>query len=191
VTAPATIDVAAVTEPCPRVIGCDLSLTATGMSDGRTTWTVRSNGKTGATLYQRDGRLRQIRAEVLSHCENATFVVVEAPSLGSVHGHQHDRSGLYWMIIRALRHRGIDVVEIPPAVVKKYATGSGAASKGAVIDAASRRVPHVDTAGDDNRADSLWLHLIGAAHLTGVHVVPESHRVALGKVRWPALAGDR
>src|SRR4051812_37436278 len=61
----------------PRVIGADLSLTATGMSDGRSTWTVRSTGKEGASLYERDGRLRQIRAEVLSHCENATLVVIE------------------------------------------------------------------------------------------------------------------
>jgi crossover junction endodeoxyribonuclease RuvC len=177
----------------PRVIGADLSLTATGMSDGRTTWTVRSTGHSDDTLYQRDQRLRRLRAEIVSHCENAQLVVVEAPSFGSQHGHAHDRSGLWWTVVRALRHRGIDVVEIPPTVVKMYATGKGNADKGAVIDATSRQFPDINTAGDSNRCDAQWLWALGAHHLTGQ--APAGPTVvrdrALGKVRWPATAADR
>lgn len=175
----------------PLVIGLDLSLASTGMSNGERTWTVRSRGSKNDSLYQRDERLRLLRAEIISHCLEARLVVVEGPSYGSANGHQHDRSGLFWMVVRALRHRGIGVAEAAPSVVKKYATGSGAASKGAVIEASVQRFPEVAIGGDDNRADALWLHAMGVDHMTGEAVVPASHRIVLRKVGWPALAGDR
>lgn len=176
--------------PQPSVIGLDLSLTGTGMSDGETTWLIRSTGKKADDLPTRTGRLRKIRAEVITRCEGAEMVVVEGPTYMTSTGHMHDRSGLWWLVVMALQHRGISVAEVSPPTLKKYATGRGNAKKGEIVEAATRRLPHVQTGGDDNRADALWLHAMGLDHLTGLNVVPEAHRVALTAVRWPALRGD-
>jgi crossover junction endodeoxyribonuclease RuvC len=177
--------------PVPLCIGLDLSLTDTGMSGGRTTWSVCSKGKATDGLPERQARLRKLRAEIIGYCENADLVVIEGPAFGSKTGHMHDRSGLWWLVVSALSHRGIAVAEVAPTTVKKYATGKGNGPKGAMVDAASRRLPQVITAGNDNRADALWLHAMGLDHLTGQTVVPESHRVALTAVRWPAVAAAR
>ena len=82
----------------------------------------------------------------------------------------------------------VPVAEVAPACLKRYATGKGNAAKGLVIEATTRRLPHVDTAGDDNRCDAAWLAAMGLEHLTGVSVVPELHRTALAAVRWPGVA---
>jgi crossover junction endodeoxyribonuclease RuvC len=176
------------TPPTPQVLGLDLSLTGTGMSDGDRTWLIRSAGKKDDSLATRTARLRKIRAEVVMHCEGAQLVVVEGPSYGTNSGHMHDRSGLWWLVVQALAHRGIAVAEVAPATLKKYATGKGNGPKGAMIESAARRLPNVATCGDDNRADALWLHAIGLDHLSGLYVVPDSHRVALKSVRWPTIA---
>lgn len=171
----------------PLVIGLDLSLTGTGMSDGRTTWLIKSKGKADDGLPERQARLRKLRAEVITHCEAARLVVIEGPAYASQSGHAHDRGGLWWLVVMALGHRGIPVAEVPPTTLKKYATGKGSGPKGAMVDAAARRLPDVITGGDDNRADALWAHQMGLDHLTGLHVVPEAHRVTLDVVRWPAV----
>jgi Holliday junction resolvasome RuvABC endonuclease subunit len=175
--------------PHPLLIGLDLSLAGTGMSDGEKTWLIRSAGKKNDDLATRTARLRKIRAEVITRCEGAGLVVIEGPTYMTSTGHMHDRSGLWWLVVMALQHRGIGVVEVSPPTLKKYATGRGNAKKGELIEAATRRFPHVETGGDDNRADALWLHAMGLDHLTGLHVVPEANRVTLAAVRWPAVRG--
>jgi Holliday junction resolvasome RuvABC endonuclease subunit len=177
----------AVPPTIPLLIGLDLSLTGTGMSDGDRTWLIRSAGKKDDDLAKRIVRLRKIRAEVVMHCEGVQLVVVEGPSYGTNSGHMHDRSGLWWLVVQALAHRGIAVAEVAPATLKAYATGKGNGPKGAMIEAAARRLPHIETGGDDNRADAVWLHMMGVDHLTGRSVVPESHRVRMAAVRWPVV----
>jgi crossover junction endodeoxyribonuclease RuvC len=171
----------------PLIVGLDLSLTGTGMSDGDTTWLIRSSGKKDDDLPKRQARLRKLRAQVITRCDGAGLVVIEGPSYGTSSGHMHDRSGLWWLVVQALAYRNITVVEVAPATLKKYATGKGNGPKGAVIEAAARRLPDIETGGDDNRADALWLHAMGRDHLTGLYVVPESHRIALKSVRWPVM----
>lgn len=170
-----------------RVIGLDLSLTATGMSDGATTWLVRSTGHNGDDLSTRQGRLEQLRTDIAGHIQPPTLVILEGPSLGQ--GRQsgtHDRAGLWWLVVdELLTTAGVQVVEVPPAALKKYATGKGNANKGSVIDATARRFPDVDTGADDNRCDALWLAAMGIDYLTGVSVVPQAQREGLSRVRWP------
>lgn len=171
-----------------RVIGLDLSLTATGMSDGTTTWLVRSTGHKGDQLDTRGTRLSGIRGQVLTACADADLVVLEGPSFGQARqGGQHDRAGLWWLIVADLLDRGTPVAEVPPAALKKYATGKGNANKGAVIDATARRFPDIDTGADDNRCDALWLAAMGLDQLTGSSVVPQTQRDGLQRVAWPQL----
>lgn len=174
----------------PRVVGVDLSLSATGMSDGSSTWLVRSTGHRGDSLYDRNERLAGLVCRVVDHVvdHGADLVVLEGPSLGQ--GRQagtHDRAGLWWLLVHQLHVRGLQLVEVPPAALKKYATGKGNANKGAVIDATARRFPEVETGADDNRCDALWLAAMGLDQLTGAGVVPAVQRAGLAKVAWPAV----
>jgi crossover junction endodeoxyribonuclease RuvC len=172
----------------PTVIGLDLSLTATGMSDGHTTWLIKSTGHKGDSLTTRAQRLQHLTGSIVSHAAQSDLVVVEGPSLGQARqGGQHDRAGLWWQIVAALHQLQVPVAEVPPASLKRYATGKGNANKGAIIEATTRRYPNIDTGGDDNRCDALWLHAIGLDHLTGTTVVPGAHRTGLAAIQWPSM----
>lgn len=173
-----------------RVVGVDLSLSATGMSDGARTWLIRSTGHRGDTLLDRHERLAALACQVERdvRVSGADLVVIEGPSLGV--GRQsgtHDRAGLWWLVVHRLGVAGVPVVEVPPAALKKYATGKGNANKGAVIDATARRFPNVDTGADDNRCDALWLAAMGLDQLTGSGAVPAAQRAGLAKVAWPHM----
>lgn len=169
-----------------NILGVDLSLTGTGVSDGKETWLIPSDGKKEATLEERYTRIHDIAYGAVSYACSLDVVLIEGPSLGSSHGHAHDRAGLWWMTVALLLNDGFDVVEVPPSTLKKYATGKGNASKSEMVDAAARRLPDVVTGADDNRIDALWLAAIGH-DLAGHPLVkmPETHRVALKAVRWP------
>ena len=174
-----------------RVLGLDLSLTATGVSDGWATSVIRSTGNADATLDQRLKRIEQIATEInrsKGTLSTLSLVVVEGPSLGSRTGHAHDRSGLWWMVVSMFSLYGFSVVEVPPASLKLFATGKGNADKGAIIEAATRRFPDVETGGHDGRCDALWLAAIGYQHLGHpIVTVPQRHHDALTKVRWPEV----
>ena len=177
------------------VVGIDPSLAATGVAvidldDGLAPEVTTIRTSPGAeSLTARRRRLMHIlteatRAAIYSH---DTRVVIESPSLGQGRqGGTLDRHGLYWLLVDHLLAHDVPVVAVPPAVRAKYATGKGNATKGAVIDATARRFPHVDTRGDDNACDALWLAAIGA-HLAGTPVVdlPVTHRDALARVTPP------
>lgn len=170
-----------------RVIGIDPSLTGTGVSDGDTTWLVRSSGKKTDSLAQRTERLLDLRNRILDHTIVGTdLILIEGPAYASHTGHMHDRSGLWWQLVTALHLRGHQIVEVPPKVVKKYATGKGNAPKSALIDAAARRFPGVDTGdGDENRVDALWLAAMGVDWLGGPSLVSAAQREALDSIAWP------
>lgn len=182
-------DVAAPSRPAasvnPLVVGLDLSLAATGIAHHRAgsviTDTLRGQGR-GIV------RLRKLVRSIEQHCTSATLVVIEGPSYGSLGAGFHERAGLHWLIEDRLWRAGIAYAIVPPSVVKKYATGKGNAGKGAMVAAATRRYPQVETGGDDNQVDALWLAALGLDHLTGERVVPEAHRVVLGSVTWPTIA---
>lgn len=175
----------------PQVIGLDLSLTASGLSDGSSTWLVRSTGHKGDDLRSRCRRLRVLRDDICDRVEpEVALVLIEGPSFGQARqGGQHDRAGLWWLVVEKLRWNGHEVVEVPPACLKRYATGKGNANKGAMIDATARRFPDVDTAADDNRCDALWLAAMGLDHLGLPPVVmPAVQRESLERVAWPVAA---
>lgn len=172
----------------PHVVGVDPSLTSTGISDGTQTWLIRSRGHKTDTLDDRAQRLDKLVVGITGHIGYPDLVLIEGPAFASTSGHMHDRSGLWWLIVLALRDAAVPVVEIPPTKVKTYATGKGNANKGAIVDATARRFPDVDTAGDDNACDALWLAAMGLDHLGRAPVqLPQTHRRALDSVTWPEV----
>jgi Holliday junction resolvasome RuvABC endonuclease subunit len=173
-----------------RIIGLDLSLSATGIAEiqfGETrTWHLKVAGsghERMATLLDR----------IWLAVASADVVAVEGPSYGSgTNGRQsghHERAGLWWLVTHTLlRRQAIPFAVITPASCKKFASGKGNCGKADMLIAAIRRLPDVDVK-DDNEADALWLAAM-AADRYGCPLVtmPQAHRAALDVVDWPALA---
>lgn len=176
----------------PRVIGLDLSLTATGIADfahdGEViTGTIRS-APAGKTITDQRARIRRIVddiEEVISYQGlRPRLIVVEGPSYGSKGAGTWDRAGLWWLIVDHIIGRGWSIAVVPPAVLKKYATGRGNADKTAMAVAVQKRWG-VEL-GDDNKVDAWWLGAAGRDHLGRPFVeMPKAQREALAKVAWP------
>lgn len=153
------------------VVGIDLSLTSTGLAcvdDGAIvqTYNVKSKGHLKDSLALRGGRLQAIADEVVRWCSegDCDLVVIESPSYGSQHGSQHDRSGLWWMVVSRLRKYGTPVATVSPQGRAKYGTGKGNSPKDEVLAAVIKRYPDVDITGNDI-ADACLLAAMGARYL--------------------------
>lgn len=167
------------------VMGLDLSLSSTGVASSRG-WVNRIRGTTDGSKFS---RVRLIKSAVIEYVRHADLVVVEGPSFGSGtagrQGGHHERAGLWWLVMDAVDSHGKRWMEVPPAVLKKYATGKGNAGKDEVLAAAVRRFPHIEVRGNDE-ADALWLAAIGT-DLLGKPMVdmPAVNRSGLAKLALP------
>jgi len=162
----------------PDVVGLDLSITATGYSHDLTTSTYKPFGAG-------DLRLVSIRDAMTPIFTWADLVVIEGPvlrssaaiALGLLHG----------VIRAALIDAGIPYALVPPATLKKYATGKGNAGKPEMAVALYKRCG-LELA-DDNQVDAYWLRAMGLDHLGAPLVdLPAAQRESLTKVQWPAVA---
>jgi Holliday junction resolvasome RuvABC endonuclease subunit len=163
-----------------RVVGLDLSITATGIAyaDGFTT-TVKP-------LSSGDARLAEIRNEVRSAVVGTALVVIEdLPT----HARAAGITGMVHGAIRVMLQSGPPYVLITPATLKKYATGKGNAGKPEMAVALFKRAG-LELA-DDNQVDAWWLRAAGL-ELLGEPLVelPKAQVAALDKVR-AAMGGDR
>lgn len=171
-----------------RVAGLDLSLTSTGFAtDGRVeTWTP-PRGLVGAA------RLSWYRNKVLTAFDNGgprvDLAVLEGYSFGSKFSAGRDPTPELGGVVKCtLLEAGIPVAIVAPKQLVKYATGSGASKKAAVLVQAVKAFPEVDFANDDE-ADAMWLWHMGWDHLGTplVHLAADKRAVLL-KVAWPAVA---
>jgi hypothetical protein len=134
----------------PLVVGLDLSMTATGIcyTTGETcTVKPRSKG---------DARLTEIRNEVRTAVYGADFVVIEdLPT----HAHGAGITGMVQGAIRVMLQSGPPYALLPPATLKKFATGRGNCGKPemavALFKRAGLELP------DDNQVDAWWLRAAG------------------------------
>lgn len=175
----------------PTIVAIDPSLTSLGLAaivDGVvvSTATVTSKGHTADTLIQRAARQWSIIEKVMVFVDDwhPHLVIIEGPSFGSVNGHPHDRSGLWWGMVSWLV-ANYSVVEIPPTCRMKYATGKGQAKKDVVLAAAIKRYPNADITSNDV-ADATILCAMGSRHL-GFPVeesLPLTHLAGMDKVHW-------
>lgn len=157
-----------------RILGLDVSLTATGLAGMELTddgWKLQtSRFKTtphpsGNTRFLLN-RMNMIR----SHCRNTAtwedLVVMEGPAFASVGSSSKDLMGLWWLVYDGMCSVAREVVIVPPSTLKKWATGKGNASKGQVAVGIHRTFPQetfgVDFAAvDDNEIDAVALAGIG------------------------------
>lgn len=165
-----------------KVVGLDLSLTATGVAaDGATGWSVR----TIASVHKGERRLVVIRDEVLEASHGADLVVIEGYSYGSKYG-AHQAGELGGVVRVALFEAAIPFAVVAPLTLKRYATGRGGGGKEAVLVQAVKRTNMEFRSNDE--ADAFWLYAMGREHLgRPLLAMPAPNRAALAKVPWPDL----
>ena len=163
------------------VLGLDLSLTSTGAATEDRTWRIKPKPvRQDAPLPMRFTRHRVIRSQILDILAEVRpeLVVVEGPSHGSQHGHEHERGGLWWAVLDLVDLADIEIAVATPNMIKKYATGKGNADKDIVLSAANRRFPWFE--GGNDEADALWACAMGYERIgQPILELPANHRDAL------------
>ena len=163
----------------PRVIGLDLSITATGIADidGMTS-TVGGKASRG------DARLIDICLAVLAEkAIGCQLAVIEGLA---VHGPGGAMAAAQVMgaVKITLMQAQVRYVEVPPSSLKKYATGKGNATKADMAVALYKRAG-LELA-NDNEVDAWWLRAMGLHHLGHPAVdLPTAHTDTLAKITWP------
>jgi Holliday junction resolvasome RuvABC endonuclease subunit len=164
----------------PRVVGLDLSITATGVAypaGALDTWKP-----TGGDL--RLVNLADRTADLVVACGPIDLAVIE-----DIPTHAHG-AGITAMVHGAVRlellRRHVPYALVPPATLKVYATGRGNATK------PDLRMELFKRAGldekDDNRVDAWWLRALGLDALDNpLLALPKEHRRALAKIVWPTV----
>lgn len=167
-----------------NVVGLDLSLSCTGVATGAGTHPVGAPAlrSGGDTLVGRCLRIRQQICDIVLDDGWPDLFVIEdlvarsqaAATLGVLHG----------VVRQWLWASNVTVLLVPPATLKKYATGKGNANKDLVRDAARDRLG-LPAGVTSDEADAAWLRQIGLAlHDDPAAVaVPKSHQAALDKLR--------
>src|SRR5690606_13241105 len=120
-------------------------------------------------------RLAWLRDAVVGAVGAAEVVMIEGYAFGAGRAggttHAHALGELGGVVRVALVEAGVTLVEVPPARLKKWATGRGNAPKDEVVIAAARRFdppPH-----NNNEADAAWLRDLGLARIDGLTLSKE------------------
>lgn len=158
-----------------KVVGLDLSITATGIcaSNGET-YTVGGKSSLG------DERLSVIKIAVLDNLDADIYIIEDLPT------HAHG-SGITGMVHGVVRETLLDNKKryflVPPATLKKYATGKGNANK---TDMALNLYERFKLKlKDDNQVDAYWLRLMGLDYF-GIEefYLPQVNRSVFEKINW-------
>lgn len=145
-----------------KIVGLDLSLTATGRAswnDGRLDWGVF---KTPATLKDLL-RLQWVRNEAWEYVQGSDLVVIEDFSLNSRGAFVAEAHGLGWMVRDWLQQGDFPYALVTPKGLKKFVAGqfpqSERSNKGVIMREVYRRWGL--EINDDNAADATVLVQIG------------------------------
>ena len=168
----------------PRILALDLSLVATGwcLPDGTT-------GRIDGAKLRGMERIDHIVRQVQALARGVDLVAIEGYSYASPN--QAHQIGELGGGVRLLLYRlRVPFVAVPPATLKKFATGSGAAKKTAMVVAARERFG-LTTTTDYNECDAYLLWAM-ARHAYGAPLVdlPQVQTAALSKVVWPEFGED-
>lgn len=169
----------------PRILALDLSLTRTGYCLGGGLAGCETGVLETARLRGME-RLDRIVRDVQQLARGGHLVVIEGYSFGSQGRAVFDVAELGGCVRFLLHRLGMPYVDVPPASLKKFATGKGNSPKDAMITAAIRRFAFQGS--DNNEADAYLLWCMARhAYQHPVVQVPQLQAAALEAVSWPAL----
>lgn len=197
-----------------KVLGLDLSISCTGVAGtltgtGGSGWagiiptTPYRKRKTGEPIQEERNRVAQLHVRIshiaatLKDCylQGVDLVVMEGLAFDS-NDTGRQSAGLAWIVRHQLASLGIPYALVPPTTLKRYATGSGGATKGEIIATVTRWIPgildDVPVGLRDNAADATVLALMGQHYLDQHVTISSDLRIAaLGKCYWPELPAER
>lgn len=176
-----------------KFAGLDLSLTSAGVSwhDTVTGETHVRTFKTKATSELLGARWDRISGQATDIIRwlplDLDHAAIEAPAYAAKFGRPHERSGLWWEVVRQLLELGIHVTEVETQHVKRIALGKGSGAKDEVLAAMVRRFPDVPISGNDEADSVALLELLTRHGNGGVGIgpsLPASHVSSLDTIRW-------
>lgn len=171
--------------------GLDLSLTGTGiaLADGHLKLITTREKVTTLPVKTQLQVINGLVAEIREYLYVAPLrlVVIEGLDMSNSYGASEQRVWLWGKVVEHLMfERKVQVFVAPSPRVKMFATGSGAAKKGEVIEAVTRRWPKFEHGGNDNLADAAAMAMMAAAILDRW----DGREVDLPKANLRALAAD-
>lgn len=186
-----------------RVVGIDPSLACTAVAVVEPgLWEVHSlpTKSVGNSIDERLERIELIAEFVDQKAtpylnDGPDLILIEGPALGTPRqAGTWDRAGLWWNIVTRLsvvmRADGTltPVIEVPPATLKMFVTGTGNAGKDRMILDAVRRYGDAFPAESNDETDALCLAFLGAYALgypQELTPLPKTHARALDKLTLP------
>jgi Holliday junction resolvasome RuvABC endonuclease subunit len=178
-----------------RVVGLDVSLTSTGMSDGQS-HRVTQTSPDDQLEYRMDRITRRARefanGDGVGSCAGLAVIEAGAFSRGAQSAAAEHLSALRFMVRRELWHMGIPFAMVSPTCLKLYTTGYGKATKLQMVEAVKARhgldltgvmVKH----GRYDMADAMALAAMGRAWIGQPLPTegPPPPRQPLLAVKWP------
>lgn len=161
------------------MLGLDLSLTATGVADESGTRVIRAPRSEAFGAV----RLDYIERELFGQIDKPDVAIVEG--FGYMKGNAQFVLEVHGVVKLALYRLGIPFALVPPASLKRFATGAGNADKAHMLAAAIRKFGFQGT--DANECDAYLLRKMGLFHY-GTLSSTDYQREALAKIDWPALS---
>lgn len=182
--------------PSPvRVVGLDLSLTSSGMSDGARHEVVQT-GPHEVTEERLDRIIRAVvRFTVGSGGgDQADLAVIEGAAFAAPGRAQHELAAIRLMVRHRLWRLQIPFAMVPPTTLKRYVTGSGDAGKPEMAACVARQYGWDPTEvklsqGRYDRVDALGLAAMGYDHLNEP-IGNATCRDSLNAVTWPEMLRD-
>jgi len=159
-----------------KVIGIDPSLSSTGLC-----WAI---GESETIKLKADDPRRLVRLHdiVYSRAIAQRLAVIEdLPTHAMSAGLTGQAQGL---VRKVLQEQEIPYLTVPPATLKKFATGSGKATKGEMLKAYEARMGTAPGGMDDNQIDAWWLREMGVHYLRHFDTVRRSHFDPSGTCKW-------
>lgn len=171
-----------------RIIGLDLSLSATGVADlYEGSCLLRTISPPRGMVGEE--RLVWLQGDILGRIAFGDSVVVEEIAYSRVQGGAFERGALHWMVRCGLVRRGIRFFLCPATTLKLFATGKGNAEKSMMLREVYRRWGV--EAADDNQADAAALAYLGACLVGEREPENEAQRRAVASILTPKVKRSR
>lgn len=166
-------------EKTVRIVGLDLSLTATGIADS-----------SGAIVYKPKHKVPMIRLNEIDtyfrewiRTQKPQACVIENYAYGAKNAREVIGE-LHGVVRLALHQATVPFALVAPTQLKQFATGKGNANKDTMIATAARLGCPAD---DNNAVDAWWLHKMSCEFykLEGRLDLPKEQRDVAKKIEWP------